>query len=195
MAQTTGLLFGSFNPVHTGHLIIANYFVENTAVDDVWFVLSPQNPFKTEEKMLDDRARLSLLELATKDNPAFSVCDLELDMPKPSYTLHTLKALREKYPEREFILMIGSDNLEAFDKWKDYEKLLDLIKIYVYPRSAEVKSPFLSHPNVSLIRAPLLEISSSSIRQALRGGKNPRYLLPDSVLEHIREHGYFAGDR
>ncbi len=186
MAQTTGLLFGSFNPVHTGHLIIANHFVEYTDVDDAWFVLSPRSPFKTEEKMLDDRARLALLEIATEDNPAFSVCDLELDMPKPSYTIHTLEALREKYPERNFILLIGSDNLEAFDKWKDYEKLLGLHKIYVYPRSAEVDSPFLSHPNVSLVKAPVLEISSSSIRRAFAEGKNPRYLLPDSVLNYIR---------
>ncbi len=187
----TGLLFGSFNPVHTGHLIIAQHFVQHTAIRDVWFVLSPQNPFKTGEKMLSEEDRLNLLRLAVEDNPSFRACDIELSMNKPSFTINTLKKLKTLYPERDFILLIGSDNLDAFDQWKNYREVLSLLTIYVYPRSDKPASPFLDLPNVKLIEAPRIEISSSGIRKDLAEGKDNRYLLPDKVLEHIKEKKYY----
>ncbi len=188
----TGLLFGSFNPVHIGHLIIANHFVTYSDIEEVWFVLSPQNPLKTSSGMLPDDERLNLLELAVESNPDFQVSDVELQMPKPSYTVHTIELLLEKYPERQFVLLIGSDNLDVFDQWKDHERLPELLPIYVYPRSPDApSSAFLDHPRISLKEAPLLEISSSDIRQRIREGKTPRYLLPDKVLERIRERGSY----
>ncbi len=189
---TTGLLFGSFNPVHTGHLIIANHFVTQTDIEEVWFVLSPQNPLKTSSGLLPDEERLELLELAVEDNPDFHVSDIELQMPRPSYTVRTIELLLEKFPERQFVLLIGSDNLDVFDQWKDHERLPELLPIYVYPRSPDAaSSAFLDHPRISLKEAPLLEISSSDIRQRIREGKTPRYLLPDKVLERIRERGSY----
>ncbi len=185
---TTGLLFGSFNPVHIGHLIIANHFVTHTDIEAVWFVLSPQNPLKTPSNMLPDEERLELLELAVEDNPDFLASDIELQMPRPSYTVRAIELLLEKFPERQFVLLIGSDNLDVFDQWKDHERLPELLPIYVYPRSPDAaSSAFLNHPRISLKEAPLLEISSSKIRQMIREGRLPRYLLPDKVLERIRE--------
>ncbi len=189
---TTGLFFGSFNPVHIGHLIIANHFVTHTDIDAVWFVLSPQNPLKTSSNMLPDEERLELLELAVEDNPDFLASDIELQMPRPSYTVRTIELLLEKFPERQFVLLIGSDNLDVFDQWKDHERLPELLPIYVYPRSPDAaSSAFLDHPRISLKEAPLLEISSSKIRQMVREGRPPRYLLPDKVLERIRERGSY----
>ncbi len=189
--KTTGLLFGSFNPVHTGHLIIANHFVQHTSIEEVWFVLSPRNPFKTEKKMLGEEQRLKLLELAIEDNPAFFACDIEFSMKTPSYSIHTIKKLQQKYPDRQFVLLIGSDNLAAFDEWKDHEEIMALVNVYVYPRSQQPASHFLSHPNVSLVQAPLLEISSTKIREEFALGKRPRYLLPEKVLQCIEEKNYF----
>ncbi len=188
----TGLLFGSFNPVHTGHLIIANHFVAHTDIDEIWFVLSPQNPLKSSSEMLPDTERLKLLELALEDNPDFHVSDVELRMPRPSYTVRTIEHLLKNHPDRHFVLIIGSDNLDVFDQWKDHERLPELLPIYVYPRQAgAASSKFLKHPNIRLEDAPLLEISSTAIRRLIREGKSPRYLLPDKVLERIREHGYY----
>lgn len=187
----TGLLFGSFNPVHTGHLIIASYFVQHTDIESVWFVLSPQNPFKTGEKMLEGHKRLELLNAAIEDNPAFLSCDIEMGMATPSYTINTIRKLQEKHPDREFVLMIGSDNLDDFDQWKDHETILDMVNIYVYPRSAQCKSRFLSYRKVKMFRAPLLEISSTMIREALAQDREPRYLLPDALLKIIRDKGYY----
>ncbi len=189
--KITGLLFGSFNPVHTGHLIIANHFVQYTDIENIWFVLSPQNPFKTDEEMLDQDKRLELLKLALEGNEHFETCDIELKMGKPSYTIHTLKKLQAAFPDHRFILIIGSDNLDDFDKWKDYEELLSLVTIYVYPRPGHSDSPFLSHPAVKLVAAPRIDISSTQIRKAIRNGKSPRYLLPDKVLQRITEKRYF----
>ncbi|MDR4987702.1 MAG: nicotinate (nicotinamide) nucleotide adenylyltransferase [Bacteroidales bacterium] len=190
-SDITGLLFGSFNPVHNGHLIIANHLLQHTDIRNVWFVLSPQNPFKTGEKMLSDERRLELLKLAVSDNKNFHACDIELTMPVPSYTVHTLKKLQGLYPSQRFVLMIGSDNLAAFDRWKDYEELLSLAEIYVYPRLEANDSPFLSHPSVTLVDAPRIDISSTQIREDLRAGREPRYLLPDKVLQKIIENNYY----
>ncbi len=189
--NTIGLFFGSFNPVHTGHLIIANHFVQHTEIENIWFILSPQNPFKTNDEMLDHEKRLELLDLALEGNENFEVCDVELKMGRPSYTIHTVKKLQVTFPDHRFILIIGSDNLDDFDKWKDFEELLSLVSIYVYPRPGHSESPFLSHPSVSLVDAPRIDISSTQIRKAFIEGKLPRYLLPEKVLKRIFENRYY----
>lgn len=189
--KTIGLLFGSFNPVHTGHLVIADHFVQYTDIECIWFVLSPQNPFKTNEEMLDQDKRLELLELAIEGNEHFEACDIELKMGTPSYTILTIKKLQADFPGHRFILIIGSDNLDDFDKWKDYEELLSLVNIYVYPRPGHSGSRFLSHPAVKLVEAPRIDISSTQIRRAISEGKSPRYLLPDKVLQRIITKNYY----
>ena len=187
----TGLFFGSFNPVHTGHLIIANHFVQYTDIDSIWFVLSPLNPFKAGEKMLGNEERLELLHLAVDDNEAFQVCVIELSMKTPSYSIHTIKKLQQDNPGNSFVLLIGSDNLDEFDRWKDYREILDRVNVYVYPRDTGSSSLFLSHPSVKYIDAPRIDISSTAIRKAISTGCDVRYLLPDKVLQRIREIGYY----
>ncbi len=189
--EKTGLLFGSFNPVHTGHLIIASYFVQHTDLGKIWFVLSPQNPFKTGEKLLEDSKRLELLHLAVNDNANFHICDIEFSMKKPSYTVNTINKLQQQYPEREFVLLIGTDNLNELDRWKNYEEILSMVVVYVYPRRDKASSKLLTHPSVKLVDAPLIEISSTQIREDIRAGRQPRYLLPDSVLKEITDKRYY----
>ncbi len=187
----TGLLFGSFNPVHTGHLIIASHFVQHTDLDEIWFVLSPQNPFKTDKKMLEDNKRMELLRLAISDNPNFHICDVEFSMKKPSYTVHTLKKLQLQHPEREFVLLIGTDNLNEFDQWKNYQEILSMVMIYVYPRRDDASSHLVSHKAIKLVDAPLIEISSTQIREEFKLGRKPRYLVPDKVFKTITDKHYY----
>ncbi len=187
----TGLLFGSFNPVHTGHLIIASHFVQHTDLDEIWFVLSPQNPFKTDKKMLEDNKRMELLRLAISDNPNFHICDVEFSMEKPSYTVHTLKKLQLQHPEREFVLLIGTDNLNEFDQWKNYQEILSMVMIYVYPRRDDASSHLVSHKAIKLVDAPLIEISSTQIREEFKLGRKPRYLVPDKVFKTITDKHYY----
>ena len=189
--KKTGLLFGSFNPVHTGHLIIASHFLQHTDLKEVWFVLSPQNPFKTEEDLLQDSKRLELLHLAVDDNVRFRICDIELSMDKPSFTIHTIKKLQKEYPDRDFVLLIGSDNLNEFDRWKNHEEILSTVKIYVYPRKGKVSSRFSSHPSIKMVDAPRIDISSTQIRKDFQLGREPRYLLPDKVLQKIKDKKHY----
>ncbi|MFO7998592.1 MAG: nicotinate (nicotinamide) nucleotide adenylyltransferase [Bacteroidales bacterium] len=188
---TTGLLFGSFNPIHTGHLIIAQHMLAFEGLEAVWFVVSPQNPLKTGDQLLPEHLRLELVNLALEKNSRFSPCDMELQMGTPSYTIRTLKKLSEAYPEREFVLLIGSDNLAVFDQWKDYREIMDMIQILVYPRPGTKGRPPVSHPHITRVKAPLLEISSSHIRRMVGQGKDPRYLLPEKVYERIIRESYY----
>ncbi len=190
----TGLLFGSFNPIHTGHLIIANYFIQYSDIEEIWFVVSPQNPLKTREGLLKEKDRFDLVCRAIEDNPLFSPCDLELKMGTPSYSYKTIEKIQADFPEKEFALIIGSDNLDEFDRWKNYEKIMNMIRIYVYPRGSGTNSGFLDHPGVKLFQAPKIEISSTFIRKAIRAGKDPRYFLPRRVLDKIRQQGYYRQD-
>jgi len=185
--KRVGLLFGSFNPVHVGHLALAKYFLTFSELDEVRFVVSPHNPLKDAELLLPADERLKMMQLAVEDIPALSVSDEEFYLPKPSYTVDTLKFFSQKYPNNEFILIIGEDNLEIFDKWKDYQYILDHYKIYVYNRPNAAPSPFSQHPNVRFFQAPLLDISSTSIRQAMKDGKNVRFFLPEKVYEYIEK--------
>lgn len=189
--KKTGLFFGSFNPIHTGHMILASYMHAFAGLDEVWFVISPQNPFKQKESLLADHHRYYMVNLAVEDNPAFRASDIEFHMPKPSFTIDTLTWLTEKYPNREFVLLIGSDQLPSFHKWKNYESILEYYQLFVYPRPHSDQGEYSDHPKVRRWEAPMVEISSTMIRTALQHKKDVRYLLPDKVYQHILEMHFY----
>jgi len=186
-----GLFFGSFNPIHIGHLIIANYFVEYTDLDKVWFVVSPQNPFKEKKSLLEDHHRLALARIAVEDDLRFWVSDMEFHMPKPSYTIDTLTYLEEKYPDNQFILLTGSDQLPNFHKWKNAEVILELYEMYVYARPGYSNSEFENHPKVKIFNTLQMEISSTFIRKSIKEEKDMRYMLPLKVWEYISEMHFY----
>ncbi len=191
MKKKTGLYFGSFNPIHNGHLIIANQMMVNSDLEEIWFVISPHNPLKEKASLLEDHHRLALVKIAIDDNPKFKACDIEFSMPIPSYTIHTLVTLEEKYPNRSFGLIIGSDNLYSFEKWFNYEQILNNYVLYVYPRPNYIGCLLKNHPSVKWIDAPLIEISSSYIRECVKNNKSIRYLMPDKVIEYLLEMHFY----
>ncbi len=195
MNRKIGLFFGSFNPIHTGHLIIANFIVEYTDLEEVWFVLSPHNPLKNSQTLLNGNHRLKMLEMAIEDNPRFSSCDIEFDLPKPSYTIDTLKVLSQEYPHEKFSIIMGSDNLEEIDKWKDYQLILDNHLVYVYFRLHFNGGEYLSHKNVIPVESPLIEISSTCIREAIKQNISIKYLVPEIVLQHIEEMRFYKDEK
>lgn len=180
-----GLFFGSFNPVHTGHMIIANYILQCSELDKIWLVLSPQNPFKKKETLARDFDRLHLLYLATEDNPKILPSSVEFDMPKPSYTIDTLAFLGEKFPDHIFSLIMGSDNLNGLRKWKNGDRIIENYQIYVYRRSDQGDGELAVHPNVQLVNAPLLDISASFIRNMIRNNMSIEYLVPQNVYQYL----------
>lgn len=181
-----GLFFGSFNPIHNGHLIIAQYLLNELVVDQIWIIVSPHNPLKEKSSLAKDYDRLHLVRLATEDNPKIKVSNIEFNLPKPSYTIDTLTHLREKYPEQEFALIMGGDNLVSLPKWKNYELILRDYRILVYKRPRyETDSKLLLHPNIIMLNAPQLEISSTMIRDLIRRGKSVQYLVPEKVFEEL----------
>jgi nicotinate-nucleotide adenylyltransferase len=187
-----GLLFGSFNPIHTGHLLIANYMVEYTELDKIWIVVSPQNPFKVNDELLDENLRLKMIEMAIADDNRFEACSIEFGMPKPNYTYLTLTTLVEKYPEHQFTPIIGGDNLQSFHLWKNYESILENYQLFVYRRAGFHENPLLAnHKKISLYEVPLLNISSTYIRETLQAGKSIRYLVPKVVKEFIDENNLY----
>lgn len=187
----TGLFFGSFNPIHNGHLIIANCMQQYAVLKQVWFVVSPQNPFKEKATLLNQYDRLHLVKLSIENNSKLKASDIEFNLPQPNYTIDTLTYLTEKYPTRKFALIMGSDNLVSFNKWKNYAVILDNYKILVYHRRGFESNEFLNHPNIQYFNFPLLDVSSSLIRQMILDKKSVRYLLPDSVLEYINESSLY----
>lgn len=176
-----GLFFGSFNPIHVGHLIIANIALQATDLDEVWFVVSPQNPFKKNKNLLHEFDRLDLVRAAIADEFHFRVTDVEFGMTRPSYTIDTLAVLTEKYPQHQFALIIGEDNLASFPKWKNYQIILNDFGLIVYPRPDSKVSDLGVHPNVKMIEAPQMDISATLIRSMVREGKSIKYLVPESV--------------
>lgn len=184
-----GLFFGSFNPVHTGHLLIANYFVQFTDLQQIWFMVSPQNPFKVNDQLLDENIRLHLMQLAINGDERFVASDYEFTLPRPSYTVNTLKALREQHPDLTFVPIIGGDNLQSFHLWKDYMDILAHHEMVVYRRAGFHENPLLAnHPKIKIFEVPLLNISSTYVREMLQAGKSIKYLVPDKVDEYIHQH-------
>jgi nicotinate-nucleotide adenylyltransferase len=188
-----GLYFGSFNPIHVGHLIIANQLVENSDLDEVWLVVTPHNPFKKKQTLLADYQRLEMVYLATKDYTTLKPCDIEFNLPQPNYTINTLTYLQEKHPKHKFSLIMGEDNLKSFYKWKNYERILENHSIYVYPRISEgtVETQFTGHKKIHTIDAPIIELSSTMIRKAIKAGKNVKPLLPKNVWEYLDEMNFY----
>lgn len=187
----TGLFFGSFNPIHVGHLMLANFIIEYTDLDQLWFVVSPHNPFKQRKTLLNDYHRLEMVKLSIEDDNRFQASNIEFNMPKPSYTIDTLVYLSEKYPERKFSIIMGSDGLPTFHKWKNQEQIVERYHRYVYPRPGSEKLDFSLFPNLSIVNAPLLEISSSFIRKAIKDGKDVRYFLPSAVYKFVDEMNFY----
>jgi nicotinate-nucleotide adenylyltransferase len=187
-----GLYFGSFNPVHIGHMALANYFIEFTDLDQLWFVISPHNPLKNKETLLADHFRFEMVELALRDDRRFRVCDVEFRMPKPSFTIDTLTYLTEKYPEHNFVLIMGSDGLPTFEKWKNHEEIIARFPRYIYPRKTELAIDLGAHKNIMVVEhAPMIEISSSFIRQAIKDKKNVDFFLPEKVAEYIDNYNLY----
>lgn len=182
-----GLYFGSFNPIHIGHLVIANHLAEYSDLDQVWFVVTPHNPFKKKDTLLDNYQRLEMVYLATKEYSKLKPSDIEFNLPQPNYTVNTLIYLQEKHPKLEFSLIMGEDNLVHFHKWKNYEVILENHHIYVYPRVSNeiITSQFDAHPNIHKVDAPIMELSSTFIRQSIKLGKNIKPMLPENVWEYL----------
>lgn len=190
-SKLTGLFFGSFNPIHFGHLCIAEFMVEFGGLKEVWFIVSPHNPLKDKATLLSDQYRLEMVEAAIENDERFRVSDIEFRMPRPSYTIDTLARLSEQHPDRQFVLIAGTDVLPSFHKWKNYEQLLDQYRLMIYPRHGDEDHPLLSHPSITVVNAPRIEISASFIREAIKNGKNIRYFLPDKVMKIIEKMGFY----
>lgn len=192
-----GLFFGSFNPIHVGHLIIANTMAHTTDLEQVWFVVSPQNPFKKTKSLLHEFDRLDMVERAIADNSRLKATDVEFSMPKPSYTIDTLDRLTQKFPQHTFRLIMGEDNLDQFTNWKQHERILTEFGLYVYPRPLRnglvaATSPLREHPQVRLVGAPLLDISATFIRDAVRTNRPIRYMVPEAVEEMILRKKFYV---
>jgi nicotinate-nucleotide adenylyltransferase len=191
MPQKIGLFFGSFNPIHMGHMIIANIMAENSDLNKVWFVVSPQNPFKPSAGLLHEHDRYDMVKAAIADNYKMEVSDVEFHLPKPSYTIDTLTVLKEKNPQKEFSVIIGEDNLTNFEKWKNHNQILELYGLHVYPRPQATESPLKEHPKVKMVDAPLLSISATYIRKCLKENKSVRYMVPEPVEQMMRTRNFY----
>ena len=187
----TGLYFGSFNPIHIGHLAIANFMIEFTDLEQLWFVVSPQNPLKEKRSLLQDYHRLEMTRLAIEDDERFRASDIEFKLPTPSYTIDTLTYLEEKHPGREFQLVMGADGLRTFHKWKHADLIVKKYHRLIYPRPGESMDADSDISNASLVQAPLMEISSSFIRRAIRDGKDVRHLVPAKAYQYMREMHFY----
>ena len=186
-----GLFFGSFNPIHIGHLALANYMVNYTEMQEVWLVVSPHNPLKKKSQLLNQNDRLHLVNLALDFHPSIKASNFEFDLPQPSYTINTLVRLKEKYPQHEFSLIMGQDNLTSFNKWKNYDEILKRNQIYVYPRPNCGPSEFDEHPNIHITEAPLMDISSTFIRNAIKEKKDVRFFTHPKVWEEIDTMNFY----
>lgn len=189
--KTVGLFFGSFNPIHVGHLIIANTMLQNGGLDEVWFVVSPQNPLKARATLLADHHRMQMVRRAIDDNYRLRACDVEFHLPIPSYTCVTLAELSERYPDHQFSLIMGGDNLANFHRWRNYQYILDNYHILVYPRPGYDGGRFADHPHVKMVDVPMMDISSSYIREQIAQGHSVQYLLSDPVFKYLTEMHFY----
>ncbi|WP_354577819.1 nicotinate (nicotinamide) nucleotide adenylyltransferase [Hymenobacter sp. UYP22] len=191
VGRKVGLLFGSFNPIHTGHLILANYMATHTDLEAVWLVVSPQSPFKVGQELLGEAQRFDLVQRAIAGNERLQALDVEFAMPKPSYTISTLDELRRRYPNVQFVLLMGEDNLPGLPRWEQAARILAENQIYVYPRPGVGITDPSMHPAVQIVKAPLLDISATFVRECIRAGKSIRYLVPEAVEQQIAAAGYW----
>jgi nicotinate-nucleotide adenylyltransferase len=190
-SKRVGLLFGSFNPVHVGHLILAEYFATRTDLEEVWLVVSPQSPFKVGQELLPDIERLKLLRLAVADNLHLRVEEVELSLPRPSYTIATLDALQARYPTHDFVLLMGADNLEGLPRWRAADRLVQEFDLYVYPRPGSALPDLANFPRVQVVQAPLLDVSATFIRASIQAQQSIRYLVPLAVEQEILAQAYY----
>lgn len=186
-----GLFFGSFNPIHVGHMVLGNYMVSFTDLEQVWFVVSPHNPLKEKSSLLHQNQRLHMVNLAIGDHPNLKSSNIEFSLPQPSYTINTLVHLKEKFPNHEFSLIMGADNLQSFHKWKNYEEILKHYSLYVYPRPGYEGGEWMNHPKVKITDAPLIEISSTFIRNAIKNKKDVSFFVPPTVWQYIDEMSFY----
>ncbi len=191
--KNIGLYFGTFNPIHVGHLIIANHLVENSDLDEIWFVITPHSPFKKKSSLLDNHHRYEMVEIATKNYDNINPSDIEFKLPQPNYTIHTLAYISDKYPNKKFSIIMGEDNLKGFHKWKNYDVILEDYDIYVYPRISEgkIETQFENHPKIHKVDAPIIGISSTMIRNGIKNKKNIRPLLDDDVFKYVDEMNFY----
>lgn len=190
--MNVGVFSGSFNPIHIGHLVLANYIAEFTDIDEVWFLVSPHNPLKSEDHLSEEQIRLEMTEIALAKYTKLKASDFEFSMPKPSYTICTLDALKVKYPEHSFTLIIGADNWNLFESWREYDKILENYKLKVYPRlGSRITIPNKLRDKVEALESPIIEISSTFIRESVSEGKDVRAFLPDAVYDYILEHNLY----
>jgi nicotinate-nucleotide adenylyltransferase len=191
MKKKTGLFFGSFNPPHRGHESIASYLTDEKFVDEICFIVSPQNPLKEQAGLAEASHRLAMIQLVSEKHPAFTASDVEFTMPLPSYTIYTLEKLRSNNPQKELYLIIGSDNLQEFHLWKDYRHIIKDYKILVYPRKNQFTNPYPEEPNIIITKAPLIEVSSTQIRQKISQGEDITTYVPMPVRRYIQEHNLY----
>jgi nicotinate-nucleotide adenylyltransferase len=188
--MTVGLYFGSFNPVHCGHLIIANHILNESEIEKIWFIVSPQNPFKTGSSLLNEYTRFHLLKIATEDDPRIKISDIEFTLPRPSYTSTTLSHLQEKYPGHQFSIIMGSDSFQNLHKWNNHEFIVNNYSIYVYRRVGfEIDNHVKAR--LKIVDAPLLQISATQIRHFIKAGKSIRYMVPEKVRDEIEKYNYY----
>lgn len=192
-SKKIGLFFGTFNPIHVGHLTIANHLAEYSDLDQVWFVVTPQSPFKKKSSLLDNIHRYQLVDRAVEQYPKLKASDIEFKLTQPNYTINTLVHLEEKYPEYEFALIMGEDNLKGFHKWKNYEQILENYSLYVYPRISEgiIETQFQDHPKIKHVDAPIMQLSATFIRKAIKEGKNIRPMLPPEAWQYLDEMNFY----
>lgn len=191
--KNIGLYFGTFNPIHIGHLAIANHMVEHSDLDEIWMVVTPHNPFKKKSTLLDNHHRLEMVYKATESYPKINPSDIEFKLEQPNYTVNTLAHLEEKYPGKQFSLIMGADNLKSLHKWKNYEVILENYQVYVYPRISEgaILDQFKNHPKITKVAAPIIEISSTFIRKSIKDNKNCKPLLPNTVWKYIDTMNFY----
>ena len=183
-----GIYSGSFNPIHHGHVMLANYLVEFSDLDELWFVVTPQNPLKQKEDLLDDDERLKMVKLAIGDDPRFFVSDIEMHLPTPSYTINTLSVLSGQYPDCQFVFICGMDSLQNMKHWREYQRILDNYELLVFPREGYDGGDLADYPSVTVLKTPILEISSTFIRQCVKEGRDMRHFMPEPAFLYMKQH-------
>ena len=189
--KKVGIYSGSFNPIHHGHVMLANYLVEFSDLDELWFVVSPQNPLKKKEDLLDDDERLKMVQLAVGTDPRFHVSDIEMHLPTPSYTINTLTALSKQHPDCQFIFICGMDSLQNLKNWREYQKILDNYELLVFPREGYDGGELINYPSVNVLKTPILEISSTFIRQCIKEGRDVRHFMPEHAFSYMKERHFY----